>query len=126
MSSQPTNSHDHAIDPVIRPALDAFHEVLAARYGTDLRAVYLFGSRARRDHRSDSDADIAIFVHAEGRTRPELLRDQIDLSGEAYDIWLDTGIRIQPWVFAAEALAHPREDRNAHLLRNILSEGIAA
>lgn len=115
-----------SIDPTIRPTLDAFHAVLASRYGPRLKAIYLFGSRARQDHHSDSDADLAVFVDAEGRTRPDLLRDQLDLSGEAYDIWLDTGIRIQPWVFAAEALRHPEQDGNAHLLTRILSEGIAA
>lgn len=114
------------IDPVIRPALDAFHAVLVSRYGTRLYAVYLFGSRARGDHGPDSDADLAVFVDAEGLTRSDLLRDQVDLSGEAYDIWLDTGIRIQPWVFASETLAQPEQDRNAHLLLNILSEGVAA
>jgi predicted nucleotidyltransferase len=126
MSSSRKSSPDRAIDPAIRPTLDAFHAVLASRYGARLKAVYLFGSRARQDHHPDSDADLAVFVDAEGRARPDLLRDQMDLSGEAYDIWLDTGIRIQPWVFAAEALVHPERDHNAHLLSSILSEGVAA
>jgi uncharacterized protein len=115
-----------SIDLAIRPALEAFHAVLVSRYGTRLYAVYLFGSRARGDHHADSDADLAVFVDSEGRTRGDLLRDQVDLSGAAYDIWLDTGTRIQPWVFSSETLACPERDRNAHLLRNILSEGIAA
>lgn len=115
---------ERAIDPTVRPTLDAFHTVLTSRYGLRLKAVYLFGSRARQDHRPDSDADLAIFVDAEGRTRPDLIRDQLDLSGEAYDIWLDTGIRIQPWVFTAEALRHPEQDGNAHLLTRILRDCI--
>lgn len=114
------------IDPTLRPALDAFHTVLVSRYGEHLYSIYLFGSRARGDYHAESDADIAVFVDAEGRTRSELLRDQVELSGAAYDIWLDTGIRIQPWVFASQTLDDPERDHNAHLLRNILSEGIAA
>jgi len=126
MSSLHKCNSDRNIDPTIRPTLDAFHAVLSSRYGARLKAVYLFGSRARQDHRPDSDADLAVFVDSEGRARPDLLKDQIDLSGEAYDIWLDTGIRIQPWIFSAEALGHPEQDHNAHLLSSILSEGIAA
>jgi predicted nucleotidyltransferase len=100
--------------------------VLASRYGSRLKAVYLFGSRARGDYRPDSDADVAIFVDLPGQTRAELLRDQVNLSGEAYDIWLETDIRIQPWIFSSDALVHPERDRNAHLLRRILNEGVTA
>jgi uncharacterized protein len=113
-------------DVNLQPALDAFRAVLAARYGDKVKAVYLFGSRARGDHRPDSDADLAVFIDSGQRTRANLLREQFELSGEAYDIWLDTGIRIQPWVFASEALANPARDENAHLLDTILTEGRAA
>ncbi|MDZ7842946.1 MAG: nucleotidyltransferase domain-containing protein [Gammaproteobacteria bacterium] len=115
-----------AVDATVRPALDVFQEILTARYGHSVKAVYLFGSRARGDHRPDSDADVAVFIDSEHRTRADLLKEQFALSGEAYDIWLDTGIRIQPWVFASEALAHPERDQNAHLLNTILTEGAAA
>lgn len=114
------------VDATVRPALDAFRSVLAARYGAKVKAVYLFGSRARGDHHSNSDADVAVFIDSQQRTRADLLREQIDLSGDAYDIWLETGIRIQPWLFASEALAHPERDQNAHLLGAILTEGAAA
>lgn len=97
MSSSRKCYPERTIDPTVRWTLDAFHTVLTSRHGPRLKAVYLFGSRARQDHRPDSDADLAVFVDAEGRTRPDLFRDQLDLSGEAYDIWLGTGIRIQSW-----------------------------
>ncbi len=45
-------------DPVLaklRPKLDA-------AYGNRLDRVVLFGSRARGDHRLDSDCDIAAFI----------------------------------------------------------------
>lgn len=126
MSSNRTPGQAKTVDQPTRSALEAFHAVLASRYGPRLKAVYLFGSRARGDYRPDSDADVAIFVDSSGQTRAELLRDQVNLSGEAYDIWLETGIRIQPWVFSTEALLHPDRDHNTHLLRRILNEGVAA
>lgn len=111
------------IDAHASPALKAFRAVLAARYGEKVKAVYLFGSRARGDHRPDSDADVAAFIDSDQRARADVLREQIHLSGDTYDIWLDTGIRIQPWIFASEALAHPEGDDNAQLLGTILTEG---
>jgi len=115
-----------ATDPKERQALETFRAVLSDRYGADLKAVYLFGSRARGDHHPDSDADVAVFVDSKDRTRDDLIREQIDLSADAYDIWLDTDVRIQPWVFASEALLHLERDKNAHLLSSILAEGAAA
>jgi uncharacterized protein len=72
-----------AVDTTLCPALDVFHEILAARYGESAKTVYLFGSRARGNHRPDSDADVAVFIDSELRTRADLLKEQFELSGEA-------------------------------------------
>ena len=86
MSSSRKCYLERTIDPTVRRTLNAFHTVLASRYSPHLKVVYLFGSRARQDHRPDSDADLAAFVDAERRACPDPLRDQLDLSGEANDI----------------------------------------
>jgi uncharacterized protein len=49
------------IDGTTLRALEDFKARLDQRYRERLKAVYLFGSRARGDHRPDSDMDVAVF-----------------------------------------------------------------
>lgn len=46
----------------LRPVLEAYRELLAARFGARLASVRLFGSRARGDEDVDSDADVCVVV----------------------------------------------------------------
>ena len=109
-----------ALDPATRNALAAFKAMLSARYGEHLRGLYLFGSRARGDHRPDSDADVAVFL--DQVTDP--LGEQLDLIERGYKILLDTDINIQPWVFEYASLADPGRYRAPHLVRTICAEGV--
>ncbi len=43
------------------PILARFRAALDALYGARIERVVLYGSRARGDHREDSDYDIAVF-----------------------------------------------------------------
>lgn len=45
------------------PILKRFRAALDALYGDRIERVVLYGSRARGDHREDSDYDIAVFIH---------------------------------------------------------------
>ena len=45
------------------PILVRFRAALEALYGDRIERVVLFGSRARGDARTDSDYDIAVFLH---------------------------------------------------------------
>ena len=74
----------------------------------------LYGSRARGDHKPDSDADIAIILKGERGDRYEVVRD---LGGIEFDVMLrnrnlhsgraSLGRRIQ----RADAVQQPRLDR---------------
>ncbi|HLY44683.1 MAG TPA: nucleotidyltransferase domain-containing protein [Stellaceae bacterium] len=44
------------------PVLKRFREALDALYGKRIERVVLYGSRARGDHRADSDYDVAVFL----------------------------------------------------------------
>lgn len=44
----------------------------------DLRAVLLFGSRARQDHRRTSDVDLAAFTHSQSRNTVLDLSDRLN------------------------------------------------
>ena len=109
-----------SIDIVTRDALASFREILIARYGEHLKAWYLFGSRARGDHRPESDADVAVFLdHA-----ADPIAEQFELIDEGYGILLDTGVNIQPWVFDEATLTDPEHHRAPNLVKTIRQEGV--
>ncbi len=101
-------------------ALGMFKERLHRRYGRRLKDVRLFGSRARGDHSPESDADVAVFL--DGIFEPIL--EQMSMGDDAYDVWMETDIRIEPWAFEEASLLNPDGYRAAQLVKNILAEGI--
>lgn len=110
------------MDKDTRHALDNFKARLGKRYGARLKSVMLFGSRARAVFRPDSDADVAVFLdHVQ-----DPIREQMAMGDDAYDIWMETGIRIEPWAFEQASLADPDNYRAARLVRTIREEGIPA
>jgi uncharacterized protein len=111
-----------AIDPATCEALARLKPRLEARYGARLRGLILFGSRARGDHRPDSDADLTVIL--EGLIeRPFAIKSEV--IDDAYDIFLDTGIDIEPWPLEERSLENTEAHRNAHVARAILRDGIA-
>jgi len=107
------------IDEETRRAANAFIAKVAGQY--DLVGAILFGSRARSNHRPDSDADIALLL---GGHRGEFLDTKLALADLAYDVLLDTGVLIQPLPIWEDEWEHPDRYSNPSLLRNIESEGI--
>ena len=106
-------------DAETRRSLRLFLAKVTARY--PVRDTYLFGSRARGDFRADSDADLAILL----RDQPgAFLETKLSLADIAYDVLLETGIRIQPLPVWEEEWAHPETYSNPQLLLNIRREGI--
>ena len=83
--------------------------------------VILFGSRARGTEQDESDADVAIIF--KGAVGP-FIKTKMAMNDIAYDILLDTGIRIQPLPVWEAEWAHPENNRNPHLLHNIARDGI--
>ena len=83
-------------EPAVSRALAAYRQRLLDSYGHRFVAAYLFGSRARGEHRPDSDADIAIVLKALAGTPVEEKMRLVDL---AFDALTDTGLMIQPWPF---------------------------
>lgn len=100
-------------------AARAFIAKVTSQY--DYAGAILFGSRARRNNRPDSDADIAVLLHG---TPGNFVDVKLAMADLAYDVLLDTGIRIQPLPIWDEEWAHPETYSNPYLLRNIEREGI--
>jgi predicted nucleotidyltransferase len=108
-----------AIEPTTERAARAFLHRVTRQY--DVTGAILFGSRARGDYRSDSDADIAVLLAGEAG---EFFGTQRALSDIAYDVLLDTNIRIQALPIWQAEWDHPDRYSNPCLLRNIRREGI--
>jgi predicted nucleotidyltransferase len=79
--------------------LRRFRVALTKLYGSRLERAILYGSRARGDHRPDSDYDIAVFVNEPGDFPGESRR----LAEITTDILLDTGAVISATPFRAGA-----------------------
>jgi uncharacterized protein len=79
------------------PVLARFRGAVAEIYGDRLERVVLYGSRARSDHRPDSDYDVAVFIKDPGTLTEELDK----LASVTTAILLDTGAVISAKPFYA-------------------------
>lgn len=102
-------------DRAVGAALDAFSEAIRKRYGPRLEGIHLFGSRARGDFRPLSDVDIAVVVAG---AASETLDERVALYDLAYDLLLETGAEIQPWLFDAREWVDPSRSVTGNLIRS--------
>jgi predicted nucleotidyltransferase len=107
-----------APDPDTERALRDF--LARVPVGLPYERAILYGSRARGDHRPDSDADLALIMSEHADDWPTLSA----LSGLAFDVFLDTGILIQPVPISAQNWADPERFPRPSFLRNVAREGI--
>lgn len=87
----------------------------------DLADAILFGSRARRGHRPDSDADLAVLLRGGRGSRIDV---SLQLADVAFDVMLETGILIEPIPFWEDEWTHPERFANPALIENIQREGV--
>ena len=106
------------LDPDTESAVRDF----LARIPADIRLerAILFGSRAREEHRPNSDADVALILHERGDDGTTLMM----LAELAYYAYLDTGIMVQPVPIAIEDWLNPAAFPRPGFLRNVAREGI--
>lgn len=107
------------IDSATMNALRAFEDVVSVR--SDFAGLILFGSRARNTHRADSDADVAVLLRG---SPGKFIATKLAMDDMAYEVLLDTGIRIQPLPVWESEWNQPETYSNPWLLKNIANEGI--
>ena len=86
-------------DPVLR----RFRAELDRVYGDRIERVVLFGSRARGDHREDSDYDVAVFL----RDQQDWFAESMRLGTITMEIAADTGAYVSAKSFSPEAYDSP-------------------
>ena len=107
------------IDSATMNALRAFKDKVSVR--SDFAGLIFFGSRARNTHRADSDADVAVLLRG---SPGKFIATKLAMDDLAYDVLLDTGIRIQPLPVWESEWNQPENYFNPWLLKNIANEGI--
>jgi len=118
-------THRHA--EVVRPAPDAeteravrvFLQRLEGKYSV-IEAI-LYGSRARGDHKPDSDADLAVILAGERGDRYSVAGD---MAGIEFDVMLEIGVHIQALPLWQDEWRHPERFNNPALIENIKREGL--
>jgi antitoxin ChpS len=100
----------------VRRALARFAQDARRHYGSRLKGLYLFGSRARGDHEPDSDADVAVILE----DGPWKYRDERRaLSDLTYDRLINDGVEIQTIPIAASEWTDPQSHHNPSLVRSM-------
>ncbi|TVR62792.1 MAG: nucleotidyltransferase domain-containing protein [Candidatus Competibacteraceae bacterium] len=116
MALQSNTAFDH---PGIANAVHRFLLGVSRQY--PVSTAYLFGSRARGQFREDSDVDVAVLLRGE---HADFLDTKLVMADIAYEVLLETGIRIQPLPVWEDEWQHPETYSNPRLLQNIGREGI--
>ncbi len=107
------------IDSATMNALRAFEDKVSVRI--DFAGLIFFGSRARNTHRTDSDVDVVVLLRG---SPGKFIATKLAMDDLAYDVLLDTGIRIQPLPVWESEWNQPENYSNPWLLKNIANEGI--
>jgi predicted nucleotidyltransferase len=107
------------VDPNVRTAVEMFLQRIRPLYPVE--QAFLFGSRARGTHRSDSDVDLAVLLRGEAQ---DFFAVKIAMVRLAYDIVLDRGYYIQPMPIWHNEWDNPEAADNPQLIRNIVTEGV--
>lgn len=101
-------------DSVVDRAVRDFAREVRRAYGSRLKGLYLFGSRARGDHTADSDADVAVVL-ADGDWR--VWDEKMRLADIEYDIIVDSGVEPQGWPVSESEWRNPEMHENPPLMR---------
>jgi DNA invertase Pin-like site-specific DNA recombinase len=108
------------VDADTERAARAFIGQIERRY--PVREAILFGSRARGDHKPDSDADIAVILKGEKGDRYKVAGD---MAGVEFHVLMETGVMVQGLPLWEDEVARPEAFSNQALIANILREGIS-
>lgn len=112
-------AHQMSIDAATRRSVEMFLD----RIGNDfsIAEAWLFGSRARGDARTDSDADVAVILSGPKRRTVDAA---LAMAGPEFDVMLETGVLVSAIPIALEEWRNPIRHGNPFLIGNIRREGI--
>lgn len=87
-----------------------------------VQSALLFGSQVRGTARPGSDTDVAVLLNGKSG---DFVATKLALDDVAYDVLLESGVRIQPLPIWDGEWKHPKRYSNPRLLENIARDGVA-
>lgn len=105
------------IPGAVRVALSGVKEALRARFGARLLDVRLFGSRARGEGRTESDADVLIVLDRVDRADFDAVTDL------CADVLLAHDLLVDPRLMSLERWRHHREQERP-LVMDVERDGV--
>lgn len=113
---------EHPLDEATAKTVAEF--LARVRRVFDVQQAILFGSRAKGTFTNDSDADVAVLLAGNSSQKSKFMATKLAMADVAFDVLLDTGIRIEPLPLWEDEWAQPAQYRNPLLLRNIERDGV--
>jgi uncharacterized protein len=108
------------IDDATRKSVDAFLSRIEGRY--PIVQAILYGSRARGDAASDSDADVALVLDGPKQRTMDVA---LEMSDYEVDVLMETGVMVSALPVWLDDWNDPSSHSNPFLIANIKREGIA-
>src|SRR3546814_698539 len=107
-----------SLDPATERVARSFLAVVKRQY--DVADAFVFGSRARGDATPESDTDVAVLLRGPPGRR---MNEAMIMADIAYELMLETGIRIEALPLWESEWEHPETFNNPALIENIRREG---
>lgn len=101
-------------------AAETFVRLIRPKYA--IRNVAIFGSRARGDHRQDSDLDLAIVLEGVPGDRSKVV---CEMAGLAFDAMLESGVLVSALPLWADEFDDPQSFSRPDLIEAIKRDGVA-
>ena len=114
------------LSPGAMSAVELFMAHLPEAALPDISRIILYGSRARGDHRGDSDIDIAIVLPGADPNDGTMFEFMIRLGALSFNTMLkmDFPIDVRAVLVWENELQEPEKQHNPDFYRNVLTDGI--
>ena len=115
-----------ALDALAQEAARLFFSHLDAPSLPPISRAILYGSRARGDHRDDSDVDIMLVFAGAGPdydTQVQVCNAMADAQHQTNDA-LQAGVEVTSFVYWQDEFDNPDKQRNPDFYHNVLADGV--
>ena len=118
-AAAPPSQDGKRLDAETERATRAFLARLGGRFFVE--EAWLYGSRARGDHKPGSDADLAVVLAGERGDRYKISGDFSDIG---FEVLRETGVLVHAFPLWRQEIEQPELFANPRLIASIKREGV--